>query len=141
MLDGVCEFIEDKTSFVIGTTLQIGHRTQDAPDRCICVLETAGGSVVPELPDRVDLNIQVIARGLTYFNARDDAWAVYDGIYRDFKTYAAAGFALPAAGGGAGTLTAMTITPLACPQYIGRDEKGRFEFSTNYIFLVKQTNL
>ena len=141
MLKEIAEFIEDKTSFVIGTTLQVGHREQGAPDRCICVLETAGGSVVPELPDRVDLNIQVIARGLTYFNARDDAWAVYDGIYRNFKTYAAAGFALPAAGGGAGTLTAMTITPLACPQYIGFDEKGRYEFSTNYIFLVKQTNL
>ena len=141
MLKEISEFIEDHTSFIIGSTLQTGHRTQSAPDRCICVLETAGGSVVPELPDRVDLNIQVIARGLTYFNAHDDAWAVYDGIYRNFKAYAAAGFALPAAGGGAGTLTAMTITPLASPQYIGTDEKGRYEFSTNYIFLVKQTNL
>ena len=141
MLKGISEFIEDKTSFTIGSTIQVGHRTQDAPDRCICVLETAGGSVVPELPDREDPLIQVIARGLTYFNARDDAYEVYDGIYRNFKTYAAAGFPIPAAGGGTGTHTAMTITPLAPPQYIGFDEKGRYEFAVNFIFRIKQTSL
>jgi len=33
---------------------------------------------------------------------------------------------------------AMVIEPLAPPQYIGQDEKGRYEFSTNYIFKIKK---
>ena len=31
----------------------------------------------------------------------------------------------------------VVIEPLTDPQYIGQDEKKRFEFSTNYIFRIK----
>jgi len=136
MIKEVARFIASKTSFIIGSTLQTGHRTQDAPDRCVCVLETAGGSVYPDAMDRVDLHIQVLARGKTYFNAHDDAWEVYDGIFRNFKAYAAAGFTLPVVVTGV-KYWVSTITPLACPQYIGQDEHGRYEFSVNFVFRIK----
>ena len=32
----------------------------------------------------------------------------------------------------------MAVEPLVTPQYIGQDEKGRYEFSTNYIFKTKK---
>jgi len=32
----------------------------------------------------------------------------------------------------------MIIEPLASPQYIGQDEKGRYEFSTNYLMKIKK---
>ena len=33
---------------------------------------------------------------------------------------------------------AMIIEPLSPPQYIGQDEKRRFEFSTNYVFKIRK---
>lgn len=33
---------------------------------------------------------------------------------------------------------AMIIEPLATPQHIGQDEKGRYEFSTNYLMKIKK---
>ena len=32
----------------------------------------------------------------------------------------------------------MVVEPLVTPQWIGQDEKGRYEFSTNYIFKMKK---
>jgi len=32
----------------------------------------------------------------------------------------------------------MIIEPLATPQYIGQDEKSRYEFSTNYLMKIKK---
>jgi len=83
MIKEIAKFIESKTSFVIGTDLFVGHRLQDSPDRCQVILESGGGKPYFDLPDRIDKAIQVISRAKTYFNARDDAWAIYKAIFSD----------------------------------------------------------
>jgi len=128
MIKEIAAFIASKTSFVIGDTLQVGHRTQDAPDRCNVVLESAGGGLYFDLPDRVDKMIQVISRANTYLRARDDAWEIFDALH------GTAGWTLSAVAPAVQNYEAMTIEAVADPQYIGQDEKRRFEFSTNYIF-------
>jgi hypothetical protein len=135
MFKEICEFIEDKASLTIGTDLFSGHRPQDAPDACDTVLETGGGSIYTDQPDRADVTIQVLSRAKTYFTARARAWNIYDAIYNDW-TYGSAGWTLSGVDGG-DDLLAMVIEPLAVPQYIGQDEKGRYEFSTNYIFRIR----
>lgn len=139
MIKEITKFIATESGFALGTKLQCAHRTPESPVRCSVVLESVGGIVYPDLPDRVDKMIQVISRAKTYMKARDDAWVIYKALYPDLT---AAG--LPS---GARTILAVapatqdyeaqTIEPLADPQYIGQDDKGRFEFSTNYIFRMR----
>ena len=135
MLKEICQFIESKTSFVIGGTLQVGHRLQNAPDRCQVVLESGGGKPYFDLPKRIDKAIQVISRAKTYFNARDDAWEIYDALITNHP-YGSAGWALPIVIVGK-EYVAHVIEAISDPQYIGQDEEGRFEFSTNYIFKIR----
>ena len=118
------------------TDLFAGHRPQNIADDCDVVLESAGGSVFPELPERADVVFQVLSRAVTYMTARARAWTIYNAIYRDW-TYGSAGWILPIVIVGE-EYEAMVIEPLASPQYIGQDEKGRYEFSTNYIFKIKK---
>lgn len=133
MLKAICQFIENKTSFVKGTTLQVGWRPSSAPDRCNLVAESGGGGTIFDLPDRVDKMIQVLSRATTYFDARDDAQEIYDVLH------GAAGWELPEVVVGE-KYQAMVIEAVSVPQYLGTDEgggKGRHEFSTNYIFRIR----
>ncbi|MCK4830050.1 hypothetical protein KA005_80770 [bacterium] len=139
MIKEISAFIASETPFILGDTLQVAHRTPDSPDQCSVVLESGGSTLHPDLPDRVDKMIQVISRAATYKDAHDDAWTIYKALYPDLT---AAG--LP---GGSRTTSAvapatqdyeaMTITPMADPQYTGRDEKKLFEFSCNYLFRLQ----
>lgn len=134
MIKEIASFIADKANLTIGTDLYVGHRPQNAVDACDTVLETAGGGIHPDIPDRVDKHIQVLSRAKTYFTARARAWLVFDAIYRD-HTKGSAGWPLPNIVGD--DYVAMVIEPLADPQYIGQDEKGRYEFSCNYVFKIR----
>ena len=130
MIQEIAKFIDQQTSFKVGSTLMVGRRTQDSPDRCQVVLESSGGTVYYDLPDRNDSVIQVITRATTQMNARDDAWEIYQALH------GAAGWDLPVITSGV-TYEAMTIEALSSPQYIGEDEKRRHEYSTNYIFRIQ----
>lgn len=131
MIKEIAVFVASKTSFVVGTTLQVGHRTQDAPDQCNIVLESAGGALHFDLPDRNDKMVQVISRAKTYLKARDDAREIFEALH------GTAGWTLTAVLPATQNYKAMTIEALADPQYIGQDDKGRYEFSTNYIFRIQ----
>lgn len=139
MIKEIAHFIASITSFEIGTTLQVAHRTQDAPDRCNVVLETAGGAVHPDLPDRIDKNIQIISRADNYMDAHDDAWEIFRALFGTLEGSALpfGERTLPAVAPATQDYKAMTITPLADPQWIGQDEKKRFEFSCNYIWRIQ----
>lgn len=132
MLKAICQFIENKTSFVKGTTLQVAWRPLDAPDRCILVAESGGGSVIFDLPDRTDKMIQILARGRPnyYFDPRDDSYEVYNVLH------GAAGWELPEVVAG-DKYQAMVIEAVSVPQYLGIDEKSRHEFSCNYIWKIR----
>jgi hypothetical protein len=139
MFKEICQFIEDKTSFVKGTTLQVGHYTQDAPERCILVGEPAGGEPNFYNQDMANLNIQVISRGKTYFDARDDAWEVHRAL-TNYGGQPSSGWNLPRIDGSGEDYLAMAIDPIQTPTYIGQDENKRFMFSVNYIFRMEEAS-
>lgn len=136
MIQEVAKFIADKAGLTIGTDLLEGHRPQDTIDACDVLLETGGGTIFFDLPKRADPVFQVLSRDETYVTARTRAWAIYDAIYRNW-TLGSAGWTLPIVTIGQ-EYEAMIIEPLAPPQYIGQDEKSRFEFSTNYLMKIRK---
>ena len=131
MFQEICNLIEDLTGLTKGTDLQVGHRLPGAPDRCTLVGEAGGGESNFYCPDMMNLNIQVVTRAKTYFQARDDAWVVFSVLH------GTVGWNMLNAGSGPDYL-AMAIEAMTTPQYIGQDENGRFEFSCNYIWRVRQ---
>lgn len=136
MIQEITEFIVNKAGLTRGTDCHMGHRPEDSIINCDTILETGGGSVMFDEPERADPTIQVLSRGTTYLTARNRAWAIYDAIFRDHEV-GSAGWTLPNVTIGE-NYEAMTITPLAPPQYIGQDEHLNYEFSTNYIFRVRK---
>lgn len=136
MIKEITQFIADKAGLTRDTDIFAGHRPKDCVDVCDAVLETAGGTSFFDLPKRSDPVIQVLSRAMTYFTARTRAWLIYNAIFGDYPL-GSAGWTLPIITVGE-EYEAMTIEPLAPPQYIGQDVKNRFEFSTNYIFRVKR---
>lgn len=130
MLKAVCQFIEDNTSLVIGTTLQVAWRPLDAPDRCTLISESGGGSTYFDLKDRADKMIQALSRAFDYFDANADAQEIYNFLH------GAAGWELPEVVAGK-KFQAMVIEAVNVPQYLGLDEKDRHEISTNYIFRIR----
>ena len=131
MIKEIAVFISGKTSLIIGDTLQVGHRTQDAPDRCSAILESGGGKPYFDLPDRIDKTIQIISRAKTYFTARTDAWEIFDALH------GTAGWQISAVAPATQDYEAQVIEGISDPQYIGQDEKLRYEFSTNFIVKIK----
>jgi len=137
MLKPICQFIATKAGLTIDTNIFAGHRPQGVADACDVVLESAGGSVYFDLPERADIVIQVLSRALTYFTARARAWTIYDAIFRNW-TSGSAGWTIGPVAPSTDTYEVMVIEPLAIPQWIGQDEKLRHEFSTNFIFRMKK---
>lgn len=130
MIKEVAQLIEDNTAFVIGDDLFVGHRPQDAPARCSVLLERSGGIENFFLTDKVAWALQVLSRAETYMNARDDALLIHAFLH------GAAGWTLPVLASG-DTYILETSEAQAYPASIGQDEKGYFEFSTNYILRLR----
>ncbi|MCK9598415.1 MAG: minor capsid protein [Candidatus Omnitrophota bacterium] len=128
MFKEICTLIADLTGFVIGDTLQVGHRLPNAPERCILVGESGAGGIEPQLPDYADVMIQVVSRAKNYFDARDDAYVVYRALH------GTAGWNMPRLEGSGDDYIAWVVSAVSIPQYIGQTENHLFEFSTNYIF-------
>lgn len=137
MIQEITEFIENQAGLTRDTDIFSGHRPQDAIDNCDVVLEHTGGTAFFDLPERADIVIQVLSRGDTYLTARKRAYVIYDAIFRNYVLTGSAGWTLPIVTVGE-EYEVMVIEPLAPPQYIGQDEKPRFEFSTNYVFKTKK---
>lgn len=130
MIREIASEIAARTGFTLGTDLIFGHRTPESPDRCVLVAFNAGGGVVFDLPDRQDVQVQILARSTSYKEAYDDSMIVFAALH------GLAGISLPVLVTGE-AWEAMTIEAMNPPQYIGQDEKGRFEFSTNYTWRIK----
>jgi hypothetical protein len=117
---------------ITGENVQVGFRALDAPIRCHTILESGGMIPAFELPDCVDYLLQIATRGETYQQAREDAYAIFDAIN------GTAGWQIPALVSGGQDYEAQVIEALAAPQYIGQDEKGAYEMSTNFLFRMKK---
>jgi hypothetical protein len=85
MIKELAEWIAAQTGMVIGTNLIVGHTWPTHQNRCCLLKEHTGSALYPDLPDRADFMLQVLSRGDTYFNARDDAYTIYDAIYKNRK--------------------------------------------------------
>jgi hypothetical protein len=117
---------------VIGGNVQVGFRALDAPVRCHTILESGGAIPAFELVDRIDVMLQVATRAADYVTARADAWMIFDAIN------GTAGWRIAALTSGGQAYEAQTIEALAAPQYIGQDELGAHEMSTNFLFRMKK---
>jgi len=133
MFPEICELIEQRTGFTKDSgALQVGHRIQSAPERCILVAEPGGGEPNFYCRDMMNLDIQVVSRAKTYFSAREDSWTVFRALHGQ------SGLNMPRLEGSGEDYLAMTIEAISTPAYIGQDGNGRYEFSTNYIFRCEE---
>ena len=139
---GIVECIERMTtSFKIGyheakaanmVPLLVGYVPEEAKDvpRIVTILDTAGGEVDGQLPDQVRKAIQVLCRSDVYLTALADSLEIFTAIHGMCCD------PFPAVESGT-EYKNMTIDALSDPGYIGQDENGYFEFSTNYIWIIK----
>lgn len=142
MLKEICEHILSHSgiTWVLGEDFFAGHlpikNKNDVivPDRCMAILENTPAALVPDLPDRADKAIQVWNRAATYFTARGDAQEIFDILH------GAVQWDLPASSGEP-EYTAMVIKAVGTPAPVENpDSKGRYVFSTNYIFMIMEKN-
>ncbi len=117
----------------IGGNLQVPNRAQDAPVRCHTLLDS-GGPADPDLPYREDARYQIVTRGATAMEARDDARAIYDAICGQ----SGSGWTVGPLVSGGQRYKIWSIGALAKPQYLGTDEAGGFEYSTNYLITASR---
>lgn len=114
---------------VLGGNVQYGLRAQDAPVRCHALMDS-GGPADFDLPYRADMMLQVITRGEDIVQARDDAWAIYSAIH------GTSGWTIGPLVSGGQQYKLWSITALAKPQYLGRDEETGHLYTANYLILA-----
>jgi hypothetical protein len=131
MIKEITKYIENNvTDLVIGQNLFAGFRASGAPDDSVLVAERSGGIPDFDLPDFLQKPIQILCRAGNYHNARASAQGIYELLHGK------SGITLPVVVPGQGYYV-DTITANAAPCCIGQDEKGLFEFSSNYIFRIQ----
>lgn len=127
MIKEFTKYIKNGVSgMTIDTNLFAGFRPADCQDRCIAVLENTGGAVNSYFPDTGEKIIQVLTRAQSFWDARDDAYKVFNFLKSKSQVELPVVIS-PAA------YTAMFIEAVNFPQSLQQDEKGRWEFSTNYV--------
>jgi hypothetical protein len=141
MIKEIAEFILAHCGSALGFTFGVdyfaGHLPDKnilgltSPNRVCVVLDRVPAGVIGDLPDRLDAHIQVWNRASTYFEARDDAWEIFECLHGE------TGWALPVLVSGK-NYYAMIIDAEAAPAPIANpNAKGLFEFSTNYLFRLE----
>lgn len=121
-ISDLVSYIEDSTALVQDTDLFIGADELDAPDKSVFVAEFAGG--YETWPGMVTRPVQVLVRDVTYLLAETLAYEVYDVLANK------AGFSDTA-------LDVFYCEVLNRPFAVGRNERGCYIFSSNYLFRMK----
>lgn len=99
-------------------------------ERFLELLEGTPGATIPDLKDRADQEFQILNYHKSYFKAREDAWSFYDLLHSSSQCD------LPIIRSGI-ELSAYIINAVGTPAPIENpDEKGRFIFSTNYLWMI-----
>ena len=102
----------------------------ESQPRLVVVKEIGGSEVDGQIPDQVRKGIQIVSRAETYFTALADSLEFYTAIHGMCCN------PFPAIESGI-EYENMTIDAMSDPGYIGQDQNGYFEFSTNYIWIIK----
>lgn len=131
MIREITKHIADNVSgLTIGLSLFSGHLPEDAPDECSVVLETGIGLPDPYLKDSVEKTIQVYTRGREYYETRDRAYAIYNFLNaRRVED-------LPVVTTGV-EYRSNVVRAINQPQPLSKDEKGLWQFSTNFVFRIE----
>lgn len=132
MFREIARLIETESGWTAGAQLQVGHVLQNAPVRMTLIQESGGKPEFTPNQDMVEVNIQALTRGATYFEAHDDAWALYQALH------GLSNMNCPRIDGSGEDYLASTIEAIYAPQYIGEDVDRRHVFSTNYIFRMEE---
>jgi hypothetical protein len=131
MIKELTKYIENNTDFEIDVDLFAGFRPVDAPDRCVAILEPTGGAVNSYFPDAGEKAIQVLTRATRYWDARTDAYTVFDLLASkaqvEFPTLVSDL-----------TYKAEFIEAQHFPQSLQQDEEGRWEFSVNFVIRIRK---
>lgn len=115
----------------IDTNLFAGFRPADAPARCVAVLEPTGGAVNSYFPDAGEKAVQILTRAVSYWDARSDAYAVFDLLKSKAQVSLPVLLSTDA-------YKAEFIEAQHFPQSLQQDEEGRWEFSVNFIVRIRK---
>lgn len=120
----IVDFIAARTGLTKGRDLILGYSDGlEVGDHTVIV--QSGGSANPDSPRRSEIMIQALTRFLSYADGMEAAEALK--------------FALHSYAGGETTgLLLDTIVAVSPPQYIGKDDRGRHVFSTNFLVKIKE---
>ena len=77
VIESIAQFVADQTPFLPGSTLQIKYTDQEAPPRCVTILNRTGGETYFDLKDRVDFMLQIITRADDINDAEADMNIMY----------------------------------------------------------------
>ena len=130
MIRCIAQYLENQTSLVVGTTLYVGHRPNDAAANCVTLLERVPGKANPMTPSQIQKPIQLLTRNEGYTAGRAAAMAAYNALFgRDN-----AGYTLPELT--SGETWFVNIATGTEPAFIGRGPDGLFEFSCNLVLKI-----
>jgi len=118
-ISDLVSYIADNTTLVQDTNLFIGADEPDAPNKAVFVSEFAGGDET--WSGLISHPVQVLVRDLTYLLAETLAYEVYDVLANK------AGFS-------GGVLDVFYCEVLNRPFAVGRNERGCYIFSSNFLF-------
>jgi len=120
LLREVTTWVSTGTGWVIGTELFAGKFPPEEQDEAVVILESGGPPEQILIDRRVGRYMfQVLCRGSTYFSVRDNAVAAMTYLHELAQQVI-------------GEWEVLTSEAITQPQFIGYDERGRVEFSTNY---------
>jgi hypothetical protein len=130
MIKDLAQYVEDETDFAIGTDLFAGFCPPTIEADRVILLESGG---IPNfyLKDRKEARIQALVKAKDYHTAKDYSLELFSLLH------GAVGITLPKIG--AVTYFVNTCEAITVPQYLGKDEKGLHNFSTNYLLRVEET--
>lgn len=120
-IEDLVDYIETNTSLVIDTDLFIGADQPNTPVKCVFVMEFAGGA--DDWSGHGTRPVQVLSKNLTYLTAEALANTVYDLLSNK------AGFS--------SLSDVFYCEVLNRPFPVGRDQRGSYIFSSNFLFRIK----
>jgi hypothetical protein len=131
MMKSFCRWLVTQFSDLdIGVNLHAGMTPQGAPNLCTTVLERVSGQVDKYNRNLITKRYQFLTRGTDYFTAEAEARRIFEAVvnmrWQDLAPYAESGE----------DQYVIDTTDGNEPAYLGEDEKGRIQFSSNITLRV-----
>jgi len=125
IIDDVGEYLEDESIGTVGTDIFLS-KTVDSPDNVVVILDTGGAKPDMYIPTGLP-DFQVYVRNKSYTTGKAKIDAIVDLLHQQAN--------VELIDGGAYFYYIMLATEVL---FIGRDDKGRSEFSVNFNTKVRR---